>query len=237
MEMAEGKDECVLETAWLYSSGDDPSVLTDAAFASLIEIGRRGTGTPLRPKRVELRRTVKSSEAHETYFGCTVKFRARRNALIFYRSDLDRAFVTHNADLLEMLGPRLDQEVAARKAQARIGDRVKWILKRLFAGSRPDILTVARELGVSARTLQRRITDEGASFRRLVLETRKELVRQYLTQPSIEITEAAYLLGYDDPNSFFRAFRAWEGTTPAHWRSVQQGSRDSRRPADSRRSS
>jgi AraC-like DNA-binding protein len=89
----------------------------------------------------------------------------------------------------------------------------------LLAGSRPDILVVARELGVSGRTLQRRITDEGASFRQLLLEARKELVRQYLAEPSIQINEAAYLLGYDDPRSFYRAFRSWEGTTPAIWRS------------------
>jgi AraC-like DNA-binding protein len=52
--------------------------------------------------------------------------------------------------------------------------------------------------------------------------TRQELVRQYLLQPSIDTNEVAYLLGYEDPNSFYRAFRTWEGTTPAHWRSVQQ---------------
>jgi AraC-like DNA-binding protein len=80
---------------------------------------------------------------------------------------------------------------------------------------------VAKELGMSARTLQRRITDEGATFRQLLLEARQELARQYLTQSSIEITEAAYLLGYDDANSFHRAFKTWEGTTPGHWRSLK----------------
>jgi AraC-like DNA-binding protein len=73
------------------------------------------------------------------------------------------------------------------------------------------------------RTLQRRITDEGATFRQLLLEARKELAHQYLAQPSIEINEAAFLLGYDDPNSFYRAFKIWEGTTPAQWRSVRRG--------------
>ena len=56
-----------------------------------------------------------------------------------------------------MLDPQLDKELAGRAATARISDRVKWILKRLLAGNRPDILTVARELGVSARTLRESI--------------------------------------------------------------------------------
>ena len=74
---------------------------------------------------------------------------------------------------------------------------------------------VAKELGMSDRTLQCRISDEGSPFRQLLNETRHELVRQYLVDPSVEITEAAFLGGYEDPNSFYRAFRSWEGTTPA----------------------
>jgi AraC-like DNA-binding protein len=109
-------------------------------------------------------------------------------------------------------------------AQAKIADQVKWVLKRLLSGSRPDILIVAKELGMGARTLQRRITNEGASFRLLLNEARQELVRQYLSDPAIEINETAFLLGYEDPNSFYRAFRTWEGTTPAHWRSTRLAS-------------
>ena len=81
---------------------------------------------------------------------------------------------------------------------------------------------VAKELGMSHRTLQRRITDEGSTFRQLLNETRHELVRQYLVNPAVEITEAAFLVGYEDPNSFYRAFRSWEGTTPAEWRAAHQ---------------
>jgi diketogulonate reductase-like aldo/keto reductase len=99
---------------------------------------------------------------------------------------------------------------------------VKWVLKRLLAGSRPDLPMVAKELGISERTLQRRITDEGTSFRQLLNETRHELVRQYLGNASVEITEAAFLVGYEDPNSFYRAFRSWEGKTPAEWRAANQ---------------
>lgn len=222
MLLTESKDEYVVESSWFYATGDYPPALTDAIFASLLELGRRGTDTIIRPKRVELKRPEKSSTAHEAYFRCPVKFRARRNALVLQVADLGRPFVTHSSELLEMLGPQLERELDGRKARARIGDRVKWILKRLLAGNRPDILAVARQLGLSARTLQRQITAEGASFRQLLLEARQELVRQYLRQPSIEITEAAYLLGYEDPNSFYRAFRTWEGTTPAHWRSMHR---------------
>ena len=118
--------------------------------------------------------------------------------------------------------PQLEKALSKRQAQSSISEQVKWILKRLLPGSHSDMTAVARKLGVSERTLQRPISEEGASFRQLFAEARQQLTRQYLTQPAIEMNEIAYLLGYEDPNSFYRAFRAWEGTAPAPWRSVQQ---------------
>ena len=76
---------------------------------------------------------------------------------------------------------------------------------------------------MSNRTLQRRITTEGTSFRRLVRDPRYELAKHYLLDASLDLAETAYLLGYGDPNSFFRAFREWEGTTPSEWRVAQRG--------------
>jgi AraC-like DNA-binding protein len=215
-------DECIIETVWLYPDGGEPPLLTDAILASFVHLGRRGTQTLIRPKRVELKRPPEPTEVHERFFRCPVKFQSRHDRLVLYASDLNLPFVTHNADLLEMLDAQLEKALEEKRAMTRVGDQVKWILKRLLSGERPDILLVAKELGMGARTLQRRITDEGSTFRQLLSEARKEMAHQYLSQPAIEINEAAYLLGYDDPNSFFRAFKAWEGTTPAQWRSVRR---------------
>lgn len=79
--------------------------------------------------------------------------------------------------------------------------------------------TVAKELHMSDRTLQRRLTDEGTSYKELLTQTRHEQAIEYLADPSLEIKEVAFLVGYEDQNSFYRAFRQWEGDTPSHWRS------------------
>jgi hypothetical protein len=128
-------DECTIETIWLYPDGEVPPLLTDAVFASFVELGRRGTQTRLSPKRVELKRTPELNGVHEGFFNCPVKFRARRNVLLLHTSDLDRPFATHNGDLLEMLNPQLDKTLEGRKAKARISDQVKWVLKRLLRAS------------------------------------------------------------------------------------------------------
>jgi AraC-like DNA-binding protein len=72
--------------------------------------------------------------------------------------------------------------------------------------------------------LQRRLTDQGISFQRLLEEARRERAHHYLVHSSLELTETAYLLGYEDANSFFRAFHHWEGTSPGQWRVLQKSS-------------
>jgi AraC-like DNA-binding protein len=216
-------DEVLIEVSWPFAEQEPaPDLLIDAVFALVTELGRRGTKTKLKPKRIELKRPNGRGNGFEGYFGCPVKYGATRNLLVLRAADVDLPFLTHNDELLQMLAPQFENALKAEKSNQSTLDQVKWVLKRLLSGSRPDLLMVAKELGISERTLQRRITEEGTTFRQLLNDTRQELVRQYLSDGSVEITETAFLLGYEDPNSFYRAFRSWEGTTPAEWRAAHQ---------------
>jgi AraC-like DNA-binding protein len=221
MRLSEKGGEGILEFSWLLSREKAPLSLLDAAFASMMLLGKRGTGVPVRPLRIELRHPPENREMRERHFGCPVKFKAPRNAMVFRRSDLDLPFITYNAELVAMLSPQIDRELARRKSELTVAGRVKWVLMRLLGGRSPEIHDVAKELGMSCRTLQRRMTAEGTSFRRLVGDARRELARSYLLQPALELPEVACLLGYEDPNSFFRAFREWEGITPNEWRRLE----------------
>jgi AraC-like DNA-binding protein len=194
----------------------------DLPVVSFERFPRRGFRGPQAAGASVRRRHIQPSG----YFKCPVKFGARRNVLVLHTADLDRPFLTHNGELPEMLDPELDKALKEQSAQRSISEQVKWILKRLLAGARPDISAVARELGLSDRTLQRRIDDDGTTFRKLLLEARQELPhlarqelpREYLNRQDIEVAEVAYLLDYEDSNSFYRAFRTWEGTTPSQLR-------------------
>lgn len=219
-------NECAVEFQWLLAREVEPGVLIDLCLSWILAVGRRGTGTSMTPLRMELARTPENREMLETHFGCRTRFKAGRNALIFRVRDLDRPFVTHNADLLALIAPQLEAELNDRQSRQTVAEQVKTVLKRLLAGQRPSIHDVARQLSLSSRTLQRRLTNTGVSFQQLLEEARRELARHYLSQSSLELNETAYLLGYEDANSFFRAFHHWEGTTPGQWR-------DSQRPAAS----
>ena len=134
----------MIEMTWLYARDEEsPPLLVDAAFAYLLELGRHGTQQLLQAKRLELKRGPEQTGVHRTYFGCPVRFRARRNALVLHTADLDRPFATYNAELLEILDPQLSRKLAERLSQSSICDQVKSILKRMIAGNRPEMPAVA----------------------------------------------------------------------------------------------
>ncbi|MBE7212364.1 MAG: AraC family transcriptional regulator ligand-binding domain-containing protein [Gluconacetobacter diazotrophicus] len=211
------RDEYAVEFVFLLGGQEEPPLLVDLCLAWALAIGRRGTGVPIRPLRLELARPPAHREVLEAHYGCRVRFGAGRNALVFRPGDVERPFLTHNPDLLEILGTQFEAELSARQTGRSLGDEVKAVLKRLLAGRRPAIGDVARSLGLSRRTLQRRLADGGETFQGLLQEARRDLARHYLGQGTLELAETAYLLGFDDANSFFRAFHRWEGTSPKRW--------------------
>jgi AraC-like DNA-binding protein len=220
IRVIEHADECSVRFIWLLANQPEPEALIDICFAWCVAIARRGTGHAVNPKRVEFQRAGTHRHVFEQHFRCPVTFSAADNLLVFHKADLDRTFVTHNPDLLAMVAPQLEAELAEQLATRTLKDQVKAVLKRIIAGQRPLLKDVAVELRLSTRTLQRRLTEERVTFQVLVEEARRELAQHYLRHSSLELNETAYLLGYEDSNSFFRAFHQWEGTTPAQWRNA-----------------
>jgi AraC-like DNA-binding protein len=217
-----GTSETAVEFVFTNATEVEPDVLVDNCLAWILTIGQRGTDRRIAPLRVELTRPSKHREILEKYYGCRVKFKAERNAIVFATTDLDMPFTTHNAELLAMVSGLLDAELAERKAGTDVGNQVKHALKRSLAGKRPTLQDVASEVGMSTRSLQRKLSDAGFTFQHVVEETRRELAHHYLSQSAVELTETAYLLGYSDASSFFRAFNSWEGVTPGEWRAKQR---------------
>jgi AraC-like DNA-binding protein len=218
------RDEAAVEFAFPLAQEAEPPVLVDVCLSWILGIGRRGTGQAVTPLRLELARPPLHRPLFEAHYGCPVRFKTPRNALVFRRPDLDLPFVTRNADLLGMLGPQLDQQLRAHRDGESLQHRVRTKIKSLLAGRRPSLHDVAREIGMSARTLQRRLGEGGITFQEILEEARRELAHHYLVETRMELVETAYLLGYEDSNSFFRAFHQWEGTTPGEWRATQRSS-------------
>jgi AraC-like DNA-binding protein len=211
-----------LEFRWLHASVSEPEALTDLCFAWVLSIARLGTGTTISPLRLELARPSAHTRILERHFGCPVHFGAAQNMIIFRTTDAAIPFITRNAELLAMLAPQLDEELRKHQGQETFTEHVTAAIQKKLIGRRPKIHDIARELRLSPRTLQRRLLETGLSFQQILEQARHQLARHYLTNSLLELNETAYLLGYEDANSFVRAFRIWEGVPPAHWREAQR---------------
>lgn len=211
----------IVELGWEHPARPGPPVLAGITLAYLLELGRRGTNGRLTAHSVEFAGDMGNVRILEAYFGCPVRVGAEVNRLTLQGGDLDRPFGSYNEELLAILTPALDRSLSERQSRLNLSDKVKWTLSRCLSRGRVDIRSVAGEFGLSDRTLQRRLTDEGTTFKRLLAEARREQALAYLADPALDIQEVAFLVGYEDSNSFHRAFRSWEGTTPANWRAEQ----------------
>jgi AraC-like DNA-binding protein len=215
-------EEWSIQFRWLLADEVEPPVLIECCFAWVLSTARVGTGTRISPVRVEFvqpRAHVKTIERH---FGCPVVCGTPRNAIIFRATDANRPFVTRNAELLGILAPQFDEELKEENGDENFIERVRIAIQQRLTGRRPTIEDIADALHISSRTLQRRLQDDGSSFQRVLEEARHQLARHYLNNSVLELNEAAYLLGYEDGNSFVRAFRTWEGVPPARWREQQR---------------
>jgi AraC-like DNA-binding protein len=215
-------EEWSIQFHWLLADEHEPAVLNDCCFAWVLSIARHGTGTRLSPLRVEFVQGRPHAKMIERHFGCPVLCGAIRNAIVFRASDAQRPFVTRNAELLAMLAPQFEEELKQENGDENFVERVRIAIQQKLTGRRPTIEDIAGALHISSRTLQRRLQDAGASFQRVLEEARHQLARHYLHNSVLELNEAAYLLGYNDSNSFVRAFRTWEGMPPARWREEQR---------------
>ena len=211
IRIMEGSKECAVEFVWLLSETTEAPTWIDMCFAAREPSAGAGQERRIDPTRVEFRRPEANRRLYESHFGCPVKFGARRNKLFFHADDLKQPFVTHNPEVLELVAPQLEAELKQQLANSALDEQVKGILKRFLAGEKPRLEDVAVELRVSARTLQRRLLEEGITFHHLVEEARREMAEHYLQQPSLELNETAICWDTKIPTPSFEHFtNGWE---------------------------
>jgi AraC-like DNA-binding protein len=178
-------------------------------------VARAGIATRhhVRPARVTAPQLPPDPAATAEYFG--VHPRAGPTwSISFATEDAARPFLTENEPMWQFFAPELRRRLADLHAAASAAERVRAALLETLPAGDHTMTTVARSLATSPRTLQRQLQAEGTTFQTVLTGTREHLARHYLTHSAMTTGEIAYLLAYDDTNSFYRAFRTWTGTTP-----------------------
>jgi len=183
-----------------------------------ISIGRRLTGMRWTPRRVRLQhQPLGPAEEFSALFG-QVEFGASVDALELDAEVLALPVVGARPEL-QLSSTRLVQSLLPEpEGEVDCRARVRTLLHEGISHGMTTKEQAARELGLSPRTLSRRLQEEGSSFSDLLREVREQLARVWLRDPALSIYEVAYLLGYSQPSTFHRSFRRWTGQTPMHWR-------------------
>ena len=122
----------------------------------------------------------------------------------------------HN--LLNFFEPGLKQKLIDLELEASTADRVKSALLEMLPSGQTSIEEVANRLAISKRSIQRRLNAEGSNYQTVLNATREELAKHYLSKSSFSQGEISFLLGFQDTNSFTRAFSSWTGKTPGQFR-------------------
>jgi AraC-like DNA-binding protein len=120
--------------------------------------------------------------------------------------------------LCAVLDRHAEELLAKYPREDSLIERLRAIIKQQLSGGDASLERVAQQLGMSGRTLQRKLRDHGSSHQELLDEMRRDLAMRHLREPEMAICEVAYLLGFSESSALHRAFKRWTGMTPSEFR-------------------
>lgn len=195
---------------------------------ALVRMCRQLTDTRLAPRQLKVRHFRHAAPPEfRTFLGCEVEFASDSNEIIFPGFVSSLPIVSADCHLHELLVKYAEQALATKTPdRATVRSRVQKAIAPRVPHGKARIAAIARELGMSRRTLARALAAEGLTFSVLLDQYRAELAKAYLAHGDLAISQIAWLLGYREVSTFTHAFKRWAGTTPREFRAGK--------PSDSR---
>lgn len=212
-------DQFVVEYRVLDAAAQHSRQNDDMSLMSALRFFQITTGKRLFADWVTSRHSPPESiTEYSRLFGAALHFGAERNALAFPAKVLDLPI--HSADdrLLAILKGHCQTVLQQRGQQDDLLRQVEEVALRLLPNGPPKAEAVARALGMSPRTLARRLQEQGNSYRDLLDDLRQNLARRYLRDRKLRLSDIAYMLGYADLSTFNHAFKRWTGKSPSEFR-------------------
>jgi AraC-like DNA-binding protein len=185
--------------------------------------GRELTGVAWSPRVVRFRHAQPDKlDNHQRLFRAPLLFGESVDEIEFDRSLLALRIRSAEPGLAKILDRYADEMLERLPRADDFAGRVRQAVVKLGVGTSPTLWQIARSFHMTARTLQRRLSEEKLSFRRLVDDGRRDLAMRYVVRDDLSIAEVGQLAGFDSATSFHRAFRRWTGMTPARYRATQK---------------
>ena len=190
----------------------------ECALAAIVSVLRQAAGPTLPLDGVSFRHPAPTDAGlHRDYFGCEVRFGAPIDGIHVGTSALATPTLLGDEGLSAYLMTQVE-DLHARRAEGAIVHQVRRTIADQLCSGMPTRDAIARQLGMSARTLHRRLAAHDCSFQDVANQVRRELAESLLVRQAITLAEVAYLTGFSDQSAFQRAFKSWTGQTPHTFR-------------------
>jgi AraC-like DNA-binding protein len=218
--LVEHGDEAVLTCDFVRASPRGDRLRAELLVTALILTARSSLGVWQPPLAIEFEHEQPEYVAeYARIFECPLNFGRQATRIRVARSLLDVPHIHKNPEVYELLDSQAKRLLSSM--ESRVTTQVHAILLAEHTGARPEKPTmrfVARRLGVSARSLRRRLQEEGNSYTQVAERAMADVARRLLHSPEATIQEVAHRLGFSEPSAFHRAFKRWTGLTPGQFR-------------------
>ncbi|MDZ8110134.1 MAG: AraC family transcriptional regulator [Nostoc sp. DedQUE12a] len=199
---------------------EEPRHPIESTFAALMAATKMLTGKQLYLQTVWFQHPRPNDiSEHQRIFSTDIRFWAATNQIIFDANCLDWPVFSANPSLLSIFEQHAKAMLDEMSQDNSYSNLVIQAISQHLKGEVPAIKTIAHNLAISVRNLQRELQTEGTSYQQLLDATRKELALRHLKKTDTPIHDVAFLLGFSEPSAFNRAFKRWTGKTPTAYRS------------------
>ncbi|MBD8514584.1 AraC family transcriptional regulator [Photobacterium sp. WH77] len=194
-----------------------PDIVAETFLATMVQFARDMVPGDLHPVRVCLMAADQGQTFLSEFMGCEILYGQAMNAVVFDSEQASRRLITGNSLLAQTHEKMLD-EFLTRMDKNDLIQIIRNKLCQLLPMGVPTQTEIAESMGISLRSLQRKLQDKGTSFTDILESTRKKLALEYIEQPHLSLGEIGYLVGYSSVGNFNRAFKRWTEETPGRYR-------------------
>ena len=194
----------------------------EATFSATVVVLQAMTETDIRPVEVSFKHNPPSDlSSYEAAFKCPVLFHEQENYIAYRAADLEIRTVKADESINRFLVERVEEETQGIQVSSnKMVDDVEKLIKNALPSGIPGIAEVSEHLGMSNRTLTRRLSESGVRFRELIQKTQEEISIELLKNTSRSIAEIAFQTGFSEQSAFNRAFKRWKGHSPLEFRKI-----------------
>ncbi|KAA1173274.1 AraC family transcriptional regulator [Marinobacter salinexigens] len=158
------------------------------------------------------------TRVYENYFGCPVHFETGRDAVLVRKESIETPNRLGDESIAQFFDRHLEQQLNSLKGDIYLQQQVRRAVANVLSEGVPKLSRIASELNMGARTLQRRLSEQGYSFQNVVDMAQKDLAQRLLRETDYSLAEVAFLTGFAEQSGFTRAFKRWAGQTPRSYR-------------------